>query len=117
METYEDYDSVLERARALGEERHPDAPAEHHGAFANSVACLVTGWSGGYGRPSMREHYACRQGVGGEYSFEEAVAIAEPICYGPLTPKIAMMAVEDPCFDDAPGEFREAIRLLGSREE
>lgn len=108
------YEKTLERARALGEERHPDAPAEHHGAFANSVACLVTEWSGGYGGLSMREHYACRQGVEGECSFEEAVAIAKPICYGPLTLQIAMMAIEEHCFDDAPGEFREAIRLLGN---
>lgn len=111
-----EYNNVLEKALALRQELYPKAPAEHHGAFANSVAYLVTGWSGGYGGPSMREHYACRQGVGGKMSFDEAVAIAEPICYGPLTLEIAMMAVEEHCYDDASGEFREAIRLLGDKE-
>lgn len=110
----DEYNNVLERAFELCKERHPDAPAEHHGAFANSVSYLVTGFSGGYGGPSMREHYTCRQEIGGKCSFGEAVAIAESICYGPLTLEIARMVVEEHCYDDALGEFQEAIRLLGS---
>lgn len=110
----DEYTNILEKAFNLGKERHPNAPAEHHGAFANSVAYLVTGFSGGYGGPSMREHYACRQGIGGQCSFDGAVTIVEPICYRPLTLEIAKMAVEEHCYDDAPGEFQEAIRFLGS---
>ena len=56
----ENYDSILERAFEYGKSQHPDAPAEHHAAFANSVAYAMTGASGGYGGPSMREHLASR---------------------------------------------------------
>ena len=30
----ENYDSILERAFEYGKSQHPDAPAEHHAAFA-----------------------------------------------------------------------------------
>ncbi len=103
-----DYEVILSRARQLGEERHPGAPAEHHSAFANSVAYAVTGASGGYGGPSMREHWCsrliAREGIAGELDFEHAVAICEQACYGPLTVQTARMLAAEHCFDDAPGE-------------
>ena len=108
---------ILTRAMALGREKHPDAPAAHHAAFANSVAYAVTGWSGGYGGPSMREHWAGRlahqAGTPGAISFEKAVEVCEEVCYGPLTVEIARMLPDEHCFDDAPGEREEAFRLLG----
>lgn len=118
----EEYDAVLDRARRLGEERHPGAPAAHHAAFANSVAYAVTGWSGGYGGPSMREHWCSRlvaphRGLEG-LTFDRAVEICEQACYGPLTRDIARMLAEEEgrCFDDAPGEQEEAERLLSARD-
>ena len=115
----EDHDTVLKRAFALGRERHPDAPAEHHAAFANSVAYCVTGWSGGYGGPSMREHLASRvahaRGGVGSFDFDTAVETVEGICYNPLTLEHARMLEGEDCFDDAPGEVEEARRILASQ--
>ena len=106
---------VLARAMQLGQERHRDAPPQHHAAFANSVAFAVTGWTGGYGGPSMREHWAgrliLRAGMPGVIDFDRAIALVEEACYGPFTRDMALMLCEEHCFDDAPGEQEEAIRL------
>jgi hypothetical protein len=111
-----EYSQVLEHALAIGKEKHPDAPGAHHGAFANSVAYAVTGWSGGYGGPSMREHWCSRLihrvATPGAVSFEKAVKVCEEACYGPLTAEIASMLPNEHCFDDAHGEQEEASRLL-----
>lgn len=113
-----DYNGILREARRIGEERHPDAPAEHNAAFANSVAYAVTGASGGYGGPSMREHWASRLaistfGVGaGRCSIEQAISALEECCYGPLTLQHALMLECEYCFDDAPGEVEAARQLL-----
>ena len=117
MKGYNNYNNILREARRIGEERHPDAPAEHHSAFANSVAYAVTGWSGGYGGPSMREHWASRVvarrfGGSGHCSFNEAVAALDECCYGPLTLEHALMLECEHCFDDAPGEVEAARQLL-----
>lgn len=114
-----DYDDIPKQAMALGEKRHPDALDEHHGAFANSVAYLVTGMSGGYGGPSMREHAASRvghtAGLVGTCTFDEAVVAVEEVCYGPLTLAIAEMFEEENCFDDATSEIAAAKELLRRR--
>lgn len=111
-----DYDKVLNQAMELGKDRHPDAPSQHHATFANSVAYLVTGMSGGFGGPSMREHWASRvgneKGQVGAFSFDEAVETLEACCFGPLTIGHASMLNCEHCFDDAPGEVEEARRLL-----
>lgn len=111
-----EHDEVLERAMKLGKEKRPEAPQHHHASFANSVATLVTGWSGGYGGPSMREHWAGRvaesKGSDGSFSFEDAMTAVEEACYGPLTIDHARMMEDEHCFDDAPGEVEEAQRLL-----
>ena len=117
----EKYDEALERAMKLGKERHSNAPAQHHAAFANSVAYLVTGMSGGYGGPSMREHWASRighsKGEVGAFSFEGAVEAVEGCCYEPLTIEHACMLDVEHCFDDAPGEVEEARRLLAAKNQ
>lgn len=112
-----DYNSILQEAWRIGKERHPDAPAEHNAAFANSVAYAVTGASGGYGGPSMREHWASRVAISrfggsGRCSFEEAVAALDECCYGPLTLEHALMLRCECCFDDASGEVEAAHQLL-----
>lgn len=111
-----DYNAILEKAMVLGKERHPDAPAEHHAAFANSVAYAVTRMRGGYGGPSMREHWASRvvaSSFGGQScSFEQAADLLDECCYGPLTMQQALMLEVENCFDDAPGEQEAARKLL-----
>ncbi len=113
------YDEALTQAMELGKAKHSDAPQHHHAAFANSVAYLVTGMSGGYGGPSMREHQASRighsQGQVGAYSFEDAVKAVEDCCYGPLTFDHATMLEDEHCFDDAPGEQDQAQQMLAAR--
>ena len=108
---------ALTQAMTLGRAKHPDAPAAHHAAFANSVAYAVTGWSGGYGGPSMREHWSSQlihqAATPGAVGFDDAVKVCEDACYGPLTTEIASMLPDEHCFDDAPGEREEALRLLG----
>ncbi len=116
-----DHQTALSRALKLGEEKYKDAPAAHHAAFANSVAYALTGMSGGYGGPSMREHWAGRlahqAGTPGQIDFEQAVSICEKACYGPLMAEIAQMLLDEHCFDDAPGELEEALRLLQEEEK
>jgi len=111
-----DYDTVLNRAYELGKKRHPKAPEQHHAAFANSVAYAVTGSSGGFGGPSMREHWATRLASTarkrGEIDFDAAVELVEVACYGPLTVDIALALSREHCFDDAPGERELARQFL-----
>lgn len=111
-----DYSSLLKRAMKHGKERHPEAHPAHHAAFANSVAYLVTGFGGGYGGPSMREHLASRIGESTglvlDCTFEQATQALDVCCYGPLTYEHACMLYEANCFDDAPGEMEEAKQLL-----
>lgn len=120
-----DYSEALEKALAEGKRRHPSAPIQHHGAFANSVAYLVTGASGGYGGPSCREHAvshsALLQGGGkqttaagmnafvpgpgrtvpGQWEYAAACNFADPICYGPMTDLHHQCYRTEHCFDDA----------------
>lgn len=109
-------EDILAQALSLGKEQHPGAPPAHHAAFANAVAYAVTGWSGGYGGPRMREHWASRllhsEGEPGKFSFDDAVCIVEEACFGPITMEIARMLELEHCFDDAPGEKEEAFALL-----
>ena len=118
--TTQEHDEVLDRAMKLGKERHPEAPQHHHAAFANTVATLITGWSGGYGGPSMREHWASRVAYSkgaSEFNFEAAVEAVDEACYGSLTVDHARMLEEEHCFDDAPGETEAAERLLAMHNE
>ena len=116
----ENYDSILKRAYEYGKNQHPDAPAEHHAAFANSVAYAMTGASGGYGGPSMREHLASRLviskfGAGANRcTFEQATELLDDCCYGKLTLQHALMLDDEHCFDDAPGEIDIAHELLAT---
>lgn len=57
---HDEYQEVLERAMTWARKNRPKASPERHAAFANSVAYAVTGASGGYGGPSVREHAASR---------------------------------------------------------
>lgn len=128
-----DYTKILEKARKWGESKHPESSSHRHAAFANSVAYLVTGASGGYGGPSIREHAVSWALAGdgtntpidtnlggltiqvpdgrlpraGEWSFERACQFAEPICYGQLPAIAARIQQEEHCFDDDPADLEE----------
>lgn len=100
----------LEQALAWAKEKHSEAPAAHQCAFANSVQYLCTGWSGGYGGPSVREH-ACSHALAGNplmpgnWSFQAACKIAEPICFGSITRLHFDCYRMENCFDDAPEDL------------
>ena len=114
----DNFDLFFEEAFKHGKSQHPDAPTEHHAAFANSVACAMTGASGGCGGPSMREHLASRWilsefGAGpNRCTFKQATELLDDCCYGELTLQHARMLEEEHCFDDAPGEVDIALKLL-----
>ena len=113
-----EHDSYLMMAYEYGKEHHPEAPQEHHCAFANSVAYAMTGMSGGAGGPSMREHFASRLiikevGTGSNRcTFEQAVKLLDECCYGTLTKDIARMITVEHCFGNAPGEEMLAFDLI-----
>lgn len=103
-------EDVLERAMRLIQERKPNASIQKKAAFANSVQYLVTGWSGGFGGPSVREHAACRLYGVRRYSFEEAVELLiseEGPIFGPLTEIHRQCWEEEYCFDDDPDDVRQ----------
>lgn len=111
------FDWYLDRGYERGRKNHPEAPKEHHCCYANSVAYAMTGRSGGYGGPSMREHLASRiisKKFGGtrQCTLEQALEALDECCYGPLTVEHATMLRDEECFDDAPGEIEAAEKLL-----
>lgn len=109
-------ENIFRTHLGCGRERHPDAPKEHHEAFEHSVAYAVMGIKGPV-VASMREHWCrkviARAGPPGAMSVEEAIALCEEVCYGPLTKEIASMVLWKRCGKDAPGEINLALRLLG----
>lgn len=124
------HSETLEKALADGKAKYANAPAQQHAAFANSVAYLVTGASGGYGGPSCREHAvthsAMLQGGGkqtmindmnafvpgpdtvmpGEWNYEAACNFAEPLCFGQLQDIHFACYRSENCFDDAPSDIK-----------
>ena len=113
----DNYSGILKKAYELGKKKHPGAPSQHHTAFANSVACFVTGASGGYGGPSVREHTAERMGGAtkqmGEWTFEEAATFCDSICYGEITETHWRIWRENSsfCFDDTEEDLEVLCRF------
>lgn len=124
---------VLEQAMKWAKEKHPSAPVQHQAAFANSVQYLVTGMSGGYGGPSVREHAVSHAAIGqngrtvgvptnmggltmmlpdgslphaGQWNFDKACKFAEPICFGPITRLHFGCYRTEHCFDDAEEDLK-----------
>lgn len=118
MDMLKKFDVTLKRAMEYGKKKHPNAPVEHHAAFANSVAYAMTGMSGGYGGPSMREHWASRIivssfGAGFDRcTFEQAIEAVEECCFGELTYEIALMSQCEHCIDDCEADLVRAKELL-----
>jgi len=134
MSKIDRFDEYLENALKLGKNKYPEAHRARHASFANSVTYLVTGASGGYGGPSMREHAVSwalsgdgyqeaggglvlqfpdgRIKMAGEWEYEEACAFAEPICYG-ILPKICKKIYElQYCCDDDPEDIKTLNNML-----
>ena len=100
-----DHPTVAAQALEWASTHHPAASVQHRAAFANGVALLVTGESGGYGGPSIREHAIARQ-MTERLSFEEAIALAAPIAFGPLDLDLARsITATEHCFDDDPADL------------
>jgi hypothetical protein len=108
-----DEHAVLLRARQVAERDHPEDSAYKHAAFANAVQAAVTGWSGGYGGPSVREHAAGRTYRDGSLTFDEAVELLgdpDGLIFGPLQPIHDQCWAEEYCFDDDPDDVAELER-------
>jgi hypothetical protein len=107
--SFEEYDSLLERAHALARERFPEASAQKWAAFANTVAGLLTGVSGGYGGPSVREHVAGQMLESKHQAFEELteeLLSPDSLIFGPLREEHLDFWSEQSeiCFDDDPDD-------------
>ncbi len=107
-------DDVLNRAMRLIQERNPKASLQKRATFANGVFYLVTGYSGGFGGPSVREHAIPRVlGQGGGRSFDEAVELLisddGPI-FGPITDVHRHCWENECCFDDDPEDIKQLSR-------
>lgn len=132
-------EEFLKKAMEWASINQPGATMQHKAAFANSVAYLCSGSSGGYGGPSIREHLcswalagdeglnetASLNGLAvtvqypdgrlprpGHWKFEEAVKFCAPFCFEPAEKyiKTLLQIVErEYCFDDDPADL-EALR-------
>jgi len=104
-----DYGSVLEQAKSVIDDQAPDASPQLRAAFANSVAYLVTGLTGGYGGPSMREHAVAHTYAGRRLPYPEAIEeLMNPngLIFGPLQPVHFACARKNHCFDDDPKDLQ-----------
>ncbi|MFQ3619177.1 MAG: hypothetical protein SNJ57_19430 [Cyanobacteriota bacterium] len=125
---------ILEKALEWANQNRPTTSTQHRAAFANSVAYLVTGASGGYGGPSLREHLVSwslgtvgavniggqamttitpgRLPMPGQWTFEAAVAHAAPLCFNHASKYLnTLLQIQEReyCFDDDPADL-EALR-------
>ncbi len=121
----------LEQAMAWANQNKPEASMHHKAAFANSVSYLVTGVSGGYGGPSLREHLVSwslgavgTTNIGGRtmttitpgnlpmpgnWTFEAAIAHAAPLCFEPAKRHLntlIQIQEREHCFDDDPEDLK-----------
>ena len=128
-------DETLQRAMERAKEDHADSSLAHKAAFANSVQYLVTGFSGGFGGPSLREHLCSWKLAGengqagsvsidgeamtilypdgslhsaGEWEFDKAMIFCEPLCFNPASEyrNVLIQILErEYCFDDDPQDL------------
>ena len=111
------FDEDVGNAMAIIQEYKPESSPQRKAAFANCVAYLTTGVSGGYGGPSIREHAVGVLYAGSSMLFREAVKLCMsdkgPI-FGPLTDLHLDIWYEesDICFDDDPQDSAELEKEL-----
>jgi hypothetical protein len=127
----------LEQAMQWAKENHPAASIQHKAAFANSVAYLATGASGGFGGPSLREHLCSWKLAGasgivdtasvgdeavtmlrpdgslpsaGVWGLDSAIAFCEPLCFDAAIKYrdiLTQIQEREYCFDDDPKDLEE----------
>lgn len=132
-------EDILQRAMQHAIAHHPTASLQHKAAFANSVAYLVTGESGGFGGVSIREHLCSWSLAGdrgtieaisidgqnltcikpdgslpkpGDWSFEDAIVHCASLCFGDISQwrdRALQIQEREYCFDDDPEDL-EALR-------
>ena len=129
---------ALRKAMDWAIEQRPEASLHHRAAFANSVAYLVTGASGGFGGPSIREHLCSWSlgettsiNIGGEamtaiipgdlpmpgaWDVDAAISHCDPLCFESASihrVKLLQIMEREHCFDDDPKDL-EALRGKGA---
>jgi hypothetical protein len=132
----DDLTQILKNAIEWSRSHYPDASLQHRSAFANSVAYLVTGSSGGYCGPSMREHLCSWSLAGpnglveavsiqgeamtalypdgslhgpGDWTFERAVIHCAPYCFesaDKYRSQLIQIQEREHCFDDDPEDIK-----------
>lgn len=116
MIDYTARDAILDRALSTAQLRFPEACPAQHAAFANSVGYLTTGWSGGFGGPSVREHAACRKfgsrgpledGLWPEEEAHRLLLEESGLIFGPLAEAHREAWRCEVCFDDDPADLVE----------
>lgn len=130
---------VLSQAMEWAIAHHPQSSLAHRCAFANSVQYLVTGGSGGFGGPSIREHLVSWSLAGdngtiavvnigdeamtalypdgslpiaGAWEFKAACNHAAPLCFDPVDAyrdRLLQIQEREHCFDDDPADL-ETLR-------
>ncbi|MFC7344921.1 hypothetical protein [Saccharopolyspora griseoalba] len=99
--------AVQDEAMRYARTHFPHASQQHRAAFANAVCAAVTGCSGGWGGPSVREHAAARTLSGQRLTFDDAVDLLGdpdgPI-FGPLTELHWACWATEYCHDDDPDD-------------
>lgn len=122
-----DWQTAHDQAMEWAIAHHPSADKNHRHAFAQGVAYLVTGTSGGSHGPSLREHLVSWSLMGekgrvgnvggmtaiypdgslpaaGCWEIERAIAHATPLCFDPpetYLDKLLQISGQEHCFDDA----------------
>jgi hypothetical protein len=129
--------NILQRAMQHAIAHHPGASLQHRAAFANSVAYLVTGASGGFGGPSIREHLCSWSLAGdhgtlgamnigeqamtcikpdgslpkaGDWAFEDAIFHCASLCFGDIRQwrdRALQIQEQEYCFDDDPDDLAD----------
>jgi hypothetical protein len=120
---------VLEKAMQWASTNKPNSSLQNKSAFANSVQYLVTGYSGGFGGPSIREHLVSwslavinsRNDTSlrltmqypdgtiptpGGWDYEKAIVFCEPFCFDDITnfPLALQILKAEHCFDNDPDD-------------
>jgi len=123
------YEQIWQQAYKYGESKYHTATNAKKHAFANSVAYLVTGASGGAG-PFLREHAVTwsllgdgeRKGIwhfpdgripsAGEWEFEKACQFAESICFSEKLPAICkVISQNEYYFDDDHNDLMQLAQM------
>jgi hypothetical protein len=126
-------EETLNLAMVWAQARYPDSSTQHKCAFANSVAYLVTGYSGGFGGTSLREHLVSwslgdvgstningetmttitpKLTLPGKWQLEAAIAHAAPLCFDAASnyrDRLIQIQEREHCFDDNPADL-DALR-------